>query len=40
MKGKLTSKICAQRSVDGDGRIICKKIVEGEHEVSPNICRD
>lgn len=40
MKGRLTSKICAQRSVDSDGRIICKKIVEGDKEVSPNICRD
>lgn len=38
--GKLMSKICQHRSVDRDGRIICKKIVEGDNEVSPNICRD
>jgi hypothetical protein len=37
---KLTSKICQYRSVDRDGRIICKKIVKGDNEVSPNICRD
>jgi hypothetical protein len=37
---KLTSKICQYRSVDRDGRIICKKIVEGDNEVSPNLCRD
>jgi hypothetical protein len=40
MMGKLTSRICAHRSVDRDGRIICKKIVEGDNEVSPNLCRD
>ena len=38
--GELTSKVCPHRSVDRDGRIICKKIVEGDNEVSPNICRD
>lgn len=37
---KLTSMICQYRSVDRDGRIICKKIVEGDNEVSPNVCRD
>lgn len=37
---KLTSKICQYRSVDRDGRIICKKIVEGDNEISPNLCRD
>lgn len=37
---KLTSMICQYRSVDRDGRIICKKIVEGDNEVSPNLCRD
>ena len=37
---KLTNKICQYRSVARDGRIICKKIVEGENEVSPNLCRD
>ena len=37
---KLTSKVCTHRGVDGDGRIVCKKITEGDNEVSPNICRD
>ena len=31
---------CPHRSVAGDGRIICAKIVAGDNEVSPNICRD
>jgi hypothetical protein len=30
---------CQHRTVSKDGRIICSKIVEGEGEVSPNICR-
>lgn len=38
--GRLVNRVCAYRSVDGDGRIICKKIVEGDNEVSPNLCRD
>jgi len=38
--GKLTSKMCVHRSVDRNGRIICKKIVEGDNEISPNVCRD
>ena len=38
--GKLTSKICQYRSVARDGRVICTKIVEGDNEVSPNLCRD
>ncbi|MBM4466796.1 MAG: hypothetical protein FJ014_14810 [Chloroflexi bacterium] len=38
--GKLTNRICEYRSVDGDGRITCQKIVEGDQEVSPNLCRD
>lgn len=38
--GKLTSKICAYRSVARDGRIVCTKIVEGDNEVSPNLCHD
>ena len=37
---RLTNKICAHRSVDREGRIVCKKIVEGNNEVSPNLCRD
>ena len=38
--GKLTNRVCQYRSVGRDGRITCKKIVEGDNEVSPNICRD
>jgi hypothetical protein len=30
---------CEHRTVSKSGRIICKKIVEGENEVSPNVCR-
>jgi hypothetical protein len=30
---------CEHRAVSRDGRIVCKKIVEGQAEVSPNICR-
>ena len=37
---KLTNRICQYRSVGRDGRITCKKIVEGDNEVSPNLCRD
>ncbi len=40
MMGRLSNKICAHRSVARDGRIICKKIDEGDNEVSPNLCRD
>jgi len=38
--GKLTNKVCQYRSVARDGRITCTKIVEGDNEVSPNLCRD
>ena len=31
---------CEHRSVSKEGRIICGKIVEGDPEVSPNLCRD
>lgn len=31
---------CEFRAVDKDGRIICKKIAEGDNEVTPNLCRD
>ena len=31
---------CEHRAVSRDGRIICEKIVDGDREVSPNICRD
>jgi hypothetical protein len=30
---------CEHRTVSKDGRIVCCKIVEGDNEVSPNICR-
>ncbi len=30
---------CEHRTVSKDGRIVCAKIVEGENEVSPNVCR-
>ena len=30
---------CEYRAVSKDGRIVCSKIVEGDNEVSPNICR-
>jgi hypothetical protein len=30
---------CEHRAVSRDGRIVCKKIVEGQAEVSPNVCR-
>jgi hypothetical protein len=30
---------CEHRTVSKDGRITCRKIVEGENEVSPNVCR-
>lgn len=31
---------CEHRTVSREGRIVCKKIVEGNPEVSPNVCRD
>jgi hypothetical protein len=31
---------CEHRTVAKDGRIMCSRIVEGESEVSPNVCRD
>ncbi len=30
---------CEHRTVAKDGRIVCRKIVEGDNEVSPNVCR-
>jgi hypothetical protein len=30
---------CEHRTVSKDGRIVCSKIVEGDNEVSPNVCR-
>ena len=31
---------CEHRTVSRDGRIVCEKIVDGDPEVTPNICRD
>ena len=31
---------CEHRTVSKDGRIVCQKIVEGDSEVSPNVCRE
>ena len=31
---------CEHRTVSRDGRIVCRKIVEGDPNVSPNLCRD
>ncbi len=31
---------CEHRAASRDGRIVCEKIVDGDPEVSPNICRD
>jgi hypothetical protein len=31
---------CEHRAVSKDGRIVCQRIVEGDPEVSPNVCRD
>jgi len=30
---------CEHRTVSKDGRIVCARIVEGDNEVSPNVCR-
>jgi hypothetical protein len=30
---------CEHRTVAKDGRVVCRKIVEGDNEVSPNVCR-
>lgn len=37
--GKLRNGVCKYRRVDGDGRVTCEKIVKGDNEVSPNLCR-
>ena len=31
---------CQHRTVAKDGRIVCSRVVEGDNEVSPNLCRD
>ena len=35
-----TGSSCEHRTVAKDGRIVCSRIVEGDSEVSPNVCRD
>ncbi|MFN2166805.1 MAG: hypothetical protein ACK2U9_11165 [Anaerolineae bacterium] len=34
-----TGASCEHRTVSRDGRIVCRKIVAGDNEVSPNVCR-
>jgi hypothetical protein len=34
-----TTATCEHRTVARDGRIVCAKIVEGENEVPPDVCR-
>ena len=34
-----TTLTCEHRTVSRDGRIVCKKIVDGQAEVSPSVCR-
>jgi len=31
---------CTHRTVAKDGRIVCARIIEGDSEVSPNVCRE
>jgi hypothetical protein len=31
---------CQHRTVAKDGRIVCARVIEGDNEVSPNVCRD
>jgi hypothetical protein len=31
--------LCEHRAVSKDGRIVCRKIVVGDDEVTPNLCR-
>jgi hypothetical protein len=40
MMDRLAGKVCVHRRVSKDGRIICQKILQGDNEVSPNLCRD
>lgn len=30
---------CQHRTVSKDGRIVCRKIAQGDNQVSPNVCR-
>jgi hypothetical protein len=38
--GSVGSSICEHRTVSKDGRVVCRKITEGDNQVSPNVCRD
>jgi hypothetical protein len=41
LRGQTNSnRVCEHRTVSKEGRIVCKKIVEGENTVSPNLCRN
>jgi hypothetical protein len=39
-RGTQSTSSCQHRTVAKDGRIICSRVVEGDCEVSPNVCRD
>jgi hypothetical protein len=39
-EGAKSGSSCEHRTVAKDGRIVCSRIVEGDSEVSPNVCRD
>jgi hypothetical protein len=39
-KEMVSGSSCQHRTVAKDGRIVCARVVEGENEVSPNVCRD
>jgi hypothetical protein len=38
-EGLLGLSPCEYRTVSKDGRVVCAKIVEGDNQVSPNVCR-
>jgi hypothetical protein len=40
VKPPLGLSSCEHRTVSKDGRIVCAKIVEGDNQVSPNVCRE
>ena len=41
LRGQAESRgVCEHRTVSKEGRIVCRKIVEGENTVSPNLCRN
>ena len=39
-RGAQSTSSCQHRAVAKDGRIVCSRVVEGDSEVSPNVCRD